>query len=133
MSDLLLFNDDDSEQSYGAKLRFIIFLTLGAIAIFFIMMLITFRGKPKTTIPNVVGSPLTSAMMDLQKAGIVTQIVISYDNVDAGSSGSAVLSQTPTAGLVTKEGRHVTLTVSAPAAQSSLTSQQQTTQTTDHA
>lgn len=75
-----------------------------------IMLRVTVRQTPQTTVPRVIGQELSAAEVALRAAGLAPEV--SARRFDPSAAAGIVLAQIPDAGSATRPGRPVRLVIS---------------------
>lgn len=101
----------ESLQASGKALIFtvlaaIIFMLLVCLAVFFASI----KGEEQVLVPDIVGKPLTTAMLEMQAKELYPKLQLRY--TDSPDDKDKVLTQNPDAGAIVKAGSRVTVTVS---------------------
>ena len=74
------------------------------------VVLITLRDREHTTVPNVIGSEVSFALLALQERDLLPKVRVQYDSTE--STKGSIIDQSPSAGANVRAGKEITLTIS---------------------
>ncbi|MDR1317126.1 MAG: PASTA domain-containing protein [Spirochaetales bacterium] len=107
-----IFGGDESEESRWLRILVLVgVLTIGlAVIAGFSAFFLTLQGEEQTMVPEIRGTDLVDALIDLQEKGLIPHTQVRYSS-DPALKGK-IIDQRPAPGSLVKAGKRVTITVS---------------------